>query len=73
MRSLEEALSEVQREVQVRKRCYPRWVSEGKLTRIDAADRLERLEAASEYLGRSQALAEATGRPPKPDADDAPF
>ena len=73
MRSLEEALSEVQREVQVRKRCFPRWVSEGKLTRIDAADRLERLEAAAEYLGRSQALADVTAPKPQAKDDDVPF
>ena len=73
MRSLEEALSEVQREVQVRERCYPRWVKEGKLTRIDAADRLERLRAACEYLGRSQALAESPGIGGQPQETDAPF
>jgi len=69
MRSLEEAISEVLREIQVRQRCYPRWVQEGKLTRIDAADRLERLAAAADYLERSQALAE-TPMPAKPGETD---
>ena len=70
MRSLEEAISEVLREIQIRQRCYPRWVNEGKLTRIDAADRLERLAAAADYLERSQALAE-TQMPSKPKDHDA--
>lgn len=49
-RSLEEAISEVDREIKVRVRCYDRWVSEGKLSRIDARDRVERLQAALAYL-----------------------
>lgn len=49
-RSLEEALAEVDREIKVRMRCYDRWVSEGKLSRIDAVDRVERLQAALSYL-----------------------
>ena len=50
MRSVEEAISEVSRELQVRRRCYARWVLDGKLSNIDARDRLERLEAAETYL-----------------------
>jgi hypothetical protein len=46
MRSAEEAISEVEREISVRTRCYERWVSEGKLSGVDARDRLERLAAA---------------------------
>lgn len=49
-RSLEEALSEVDREIKVRVRCYDRWVDEGKLSRVDARDRIERLQAALAYL-----------------------
>lgn len=49
-RSLEEAISEVDREIKVRIRCYDRWVSEGKLSRIDAVDRVERLQAALAFL-----------------------
>ena len=47
---VEGALGEVQRELQVRERCYPRWVDEGKMSRIDAKDRLERQIQAAELL-----------------------
>ena len=47
---LEAALGEVQRELQVRERCYPRWVEEGKMSRIDAKDRLSRQIQAEELL-----------------------
>lgn len=50
MRSIEEAISEVQRELQVRRRCYQRWCDDGKLSVVDARDRLDRLEAAERYL-----------------------
>ena len=50
MRSQEEAVSELERELQVRKRCYDRWVTEGKLSNVDARDRLERLAAAIHYI-----------------------
>ena len=42
-RSPEEAISELQREVEVRRRLYDRWISEGRISRVDAHDRLERL------------------------------
>jgi len=50
MRSLEEAISECQRELGVRQRCYDRWIQDGKLTLVDARDRMERLQAAIKYL-----------------------
>ena len=59
-RSLEEACSELDREIKVRVRCYDRWVAEGKLSSVDARDRLERLQAALAYLGRSLELAQAS-------------
>jgi hypothetical protein len=59
-RSIEEALSECQRELQVRDRCYARWVSEGKLTSVDARDRMERLQAAVDYLDKAFSLQSAT-------------
>lgn len=43
-------MSEVDRELKVRMRCYDRWVSEGKLSSVDARDRVERLHAALAYL-----------------------
>jgi len=49
-RSIEEAISELQRELQVRTRCYDRWVSEGRVSYIDARDRQERLFTAIRYL-----------------------
>jgi hypothetical protein len=50
IRNLEEALDEVQREYNVRARCFPRWISEGRMSRTDAQDRLDRLATAIEYL-----------------------
>jgi hypothetical protein len=58
-RSLEEAISEVDREIKVRVRCYDRWVSEGKLSSVDARDRVERLQAALAFLQRQAELAAA--------------
>lgn len=48
---IEPALGEIQREMQVRERCYPRWVEEQKMSKIDAKDRLERVILAEELLG----------------------
>ncbi len=50
MRTLEEAISEIERELQVRLRCYDRWVKEGKMSGVDAKDRLERIQSALHYL-----------------------
>ena len=47
---IEEALGEVSRERELRERCYPRWTSEGKLSKIDAKDRLRRIIYAEELL-----------------------
>lgn len=58
-RSLEEAASEVDREIKVRQRCYDRWVKEGKLSLVDARDRLERMQSALAYLNRALSLEEA--------------
>lgn len=49
-RSIDEALSEVERELNVRMKCFDRWVSEGRLSYIDAKDRLERLMRALQIL-----------------------
>lgn len=50
LRSLEEATAEIQREMDVRKRLFDRWVTEGKLSWVDAKDRLERHMSALVYL-----------------------
>jgi hypothetical protein len=47
---IEPALGEVQRELQVRERCYPRWTEEGKMSRIDAKDRMSRQILAEKLL-----------------------
>jgi len=49
-RSIDEALSEVERELNVRLKCFDRWVSEGRLSYVDAKDRLERLMRAMQIL-----------------------
>ena len=49
-RTVEEALSELERELQVRKRCYGKWIEEGRMSSVDARDRAERLESAIVYL-----------------------
>jgi len=48
--SLEEAIDEVEREMQVRTRCYDRWIKESKLSPTEARDRYDRLAAAIKYL-----------------------
>lgn len=40
----------MEREAQVRKRCFDRWIEEGKLSRVDAWDRMERILSALNYL-----------------------
>jgi hypothetical protein len=49
-RHITEAIDELDREAGVRRRCYDRWVNEGRLSKTDSADRLERLEAALAFL-----------------------
>lgn len=46
----QEAYDEALRELQVRKRCFPKWVQEGKLARSDARDRLARQAMIVEIL-----------------------
>ena len=50
LRTVEEAWSEVERELQVRARIYDAWVRDGKMTGIDAQDRFDRLATGCEYL-----------------------
>lgn len=47
---IEQAQSELARELQVRDRIYPDWVSGGKLSRIEAKDRYDRLKKALEII-----------------------
>lgn len=54
--SPEEALSEVQRELEVRNRIYNKWVADGKLSYIDARDRYARLQKAYLMIKRAVEL-----------------
>lgn len=51
-RSLQEAYDECHRELQVRLRCFDRWVTEGRVSASDATDRLQRMAKAVWALGR---------------------
>lgn len=55
-RSIDEATSELEREAHVRTRCYDRWIEEGKVSRVDAWDRQERLLSAVKHLRDYQDL-----------------
>ena len=50
LRPVQEALDELNRELQIRKRCFKRWIADGRLSRTDAQDRLDRLGSAMELL-----------------------
>ena len=50
LRPVQEALDELFRELQIRKRCFKRWIDDGRLSRTDAQDRLDRLASAMELL-----------------------
>jgi len=54
-RSVQEARDELAREYAVRARCFPRWVTEGRVSATDAQDRLDRLASAIEYLNTPEA------------------
>jgi hypothetical protein len=49
-RDLVEAADEIERELNVRARCFPRWIKDGRVSATDAQDRLDRLATALEYL-----------------------
>lgn len=60
-RHIQEAVDEVERELNVRRRCFPRWVAEGRVSRTDAQDRIDRLATALEVLnGAKDAMARQT-------------
>jgi hypothetical protein len=48
--SIEQALGEVERELGVRVRCYDKWVAEGKMSKLEAKERKERLTMARDML-----------------------
>lgn len=49
-RPAQEALDELQREFNVRARCFNNWIKDGRVSRTDAQDRLDRLGSAIELL-----------------------
>lgn len=49
-RSVTECVAELDRELGVRRRCYVKWLNEGKLSMRDAADRFECLQQSLELL-----------------------
>lgn len=50
VRSGQEALDEVYRELCVRKRCFPGWILQGRVSATDAQDRVDRLATAFDLL-----------------------
>lgn len=71
MVALEAATDEVEREFNVRTRCFPRWIDDGRLSRTDAKDRLDRLFTALAVLrevadreNKGQMLREALSEAP---------
>ena len=69
-RSLTEAIDEIFRELQVRKRCFPKWVDEGRISRTDAQDRIARQESALAYL---ESLRPAESSPAAEPQEGGPF
>lgn len=57
---VEAALSELTRELNVRERCFPNWIADGRLNRIDAIDRRDRLATAFKLL--QDVADDATGK-----------
>lgn len=49
-RCKQEAVDELTRELNVRRRCFPRWVADGRVSATDAQDRLDRLASAIELI-----------------------
>jgi hypothetical protein len=50
LRDKQQALDEINRELNVRRRCFNRWIAEGRLSQSDAQDRIDRLATAAELL-----------------------
>ena len=55
MITLEEQIAEAQRELALRRKCYPAWVKSGKLTHEDAYHQLQCMEAIIRTLMRLDA------------------
>lgn len=51
-RELDECIAEMERELGVRHRCFRAWIDSGRLSRVDAAERFERLATALKFLDK---------------------
>lgn len=49
-KTLSDAISEIKRELALRKQVYPRWIEQGKITRQDANHQYQSMERALELL-----------------------
>lgn len=67
---LDQAGSELDREMGVRERCFPNWIEQGKISRIDAKDRFQRMEKAQQMINFLLDMAPARV---KTTQDDVPF
>jgi hypothetical protein len=67
---IEGACSELDREQGVRERCYPNWIKDGKVSKIDATDRFLRMKYAQEIM---HFLLDIFGASPRLAGDDVPF
>jgi hypothetical protein len=73
-RSIEEACAEIQREMDVRRRLFDRWVQDGKISWMDAHDRMERHMSALKWLIiLSKRIDEETRLVNNPPAPPVPF
>lgn len=50
VRNRQEALDELHRELGIRKRCFKRWIADGRVSATDAQDRLDRLATAIQLI-----------------------
>lgn len=76
-RNIDEAIAEIQREMDVRKRIFDKWVADSKISWMDAHDRMERLMSALHLLIQySKALDQANAEdinPPSFTGEDTPI
>jgi hypothetical protein len=71
-RSIQEARDEVERELNVRSRCFPRWIADGKVSHTDAQDRLDRMATALDIIEEMIAAPEAEAETPHVPAQQPP-
>lgn len=55
MITIERQIECIRREVNMRRRVYPRWVAAGKMSQAKAAEEIEVMEAVQAHLGSIQA------------------